>query len=45
MIADAIEVLIDKPGFKADVYPVSKNEFEVGSEDINALIALLVSRK
>ena len=45
MIADAIEMLVDKPGFKVEVTPVSKEEFEVGSADTATLVALLLQRR
>ena len=42
MIADAIEMLVDKEGFKVDVYPGKGEYFEVGSKDTAALAALLL---
>jgi hypothetical protein len=44
MIADAIESLANRPGFKLDVYPGSGEYFEVGSEDLATLTALLLRR-
>jgi ribosome-binding protein aMBF1 (putative translation factor) len=44
MIADAVETLANKPGFKLDVYPGAAEHFEVGSEDQATLVALLLKR-
>jgi hypothetical protein len=44
MIADAIEVLIDKPGFRVQVFPGPGREFEIGAADEAALTALLLKR-
>lgn len=41
MIADWFETLINKPGFSVTIYPGKKDEFEVGSEDVRAMIGLL----
>ena len=45
MIADAIETLIDKPGFKIDVYKSNDKYFEVSSVDKAALTAFLLKRQ
>lgn len=45
MIADAIEVLVNRRGFKVDVHYGSRDEFEVGSEDVGALTALFLQRR
>jgi DNA-binding XRE family transcriptional regulator len=42
MIADAIELLVDKEGFKVDVYPGKGEYFEIGSTDTAALAAALL---
>lgn len=44
MIADAIESLANRPGFKLDVFPGTGEYFEVGSEDPATLTALLLRR-
>lgn len=44
MIADAIETLVDREGFKVRVYEVKGNEFEIGASDQGALTALLLKR-
>ena len=45
MIADAIEVLVDKPDFKIEVHAGRGDEIEVGSEDIGLLTALFLQRR
>jgi hypothetical protein len=45
MIADAIEILVDRPDFRADVYVGRGEDFEVGSENIGALVALYLQRR
>lgn len=44
MIADAIESLANRPGFKLKVFPGAGEYFEVGSEDFATLTALLLRR-
>jgi hypothetical protein len=44
MIADAVETLANKPGFKLDVFPGPGEHFEVGSEDQATLVAVLLKR-
>ena len=44
MIADAVEALVNRAGFKLDVFPCSGERFEVGSEDQAALTAFLLRR-
>ncbi|MCC7142268.1 MAG: helix-turn-helix transcriptional regulator [Candidatus Eisenbacteria bacterium] len=44
MIADAVESLVSRSGFKLDVFPGSGERFEVGSEDQAALTAFLLRR-
>jgi hypothetical protein len=39
MIADAIESLADRPGFKLEVFPGAGEYLEVGSEDLATLTA------
>lgn len=44
MIADAIESLVNKAGFKVDVYPGGGESFEVGAQDQATLHAFLLKR-
>lgn len=44
MIADAIETLANRQGFRVDVFPGAGEHFEVGSTDQAALTALLLRR-
>jgi hypothetical protein len=45
MIADAIEVLVNKKGFRVEVFPGDGEYFEVGSPNVAALTALLLRRQ
>ncbi len=45
MIADAIESLVNKEGFKVEVYPGKGEYFEVYSQDLPAMIAFLLRRQ
>ena len=45
MIADAIECLVNKDGFKVEVLPGESQYFEVGASDQAALTALLLRRE
>lgn len=45
MISDAIEELVEKDGFKVDVYPGKGGYFEVGSSDQATLIAFLLRQQ
>jgi hypothetical protein len=42
MIADAIEVLVDKPGFKVEVHPGKNGDFLVGANNEAVLTAFLL---
>lgn len=44
MIIDAVEALVNKPGFVANVVAGAEGEFEMGSSDDAALTALLLRR-
>jgi predicted RNase H-like HicB family nuclease len=44
MIADAIEALVDKPGFQARVFPGKGDYFEIGANDQATLVAFLLRR-
>ena len=45
MITDWLETMVDRPGFRAQVYSRGKNEFEVSGNDVGALTALLLRRR
>lgn len=45
MIGDLVETMVDKKSFTAEVYATKGGRFEVGSEDVKALVALLLQRK
>jgi DNA-binding transcriptional regulator YiaG len=45
MIADAIETLVNKPGFRVDVFPGEGDYFELGANDQAALTAFLLRRE
>lgn len=44
MIADAIEALVNRPGFSVKVFAGRDGEFEIGASDEAALTALLLRR-
>ena len=45
MIADALEALVNKEGFRVEVFPGDGEYFEVGSPSVGTLIALLLRRQ
>ena len=45
MVADMVETMANKKGFKAEVVLGSGGNFEVGSADLKPLISLLLQRK
>ena len=45
MIADAIEILVNKPAFEVQVFPSKGEYFEVGASDEAALTAFLLRRE
>ncbi len=45
MIADAIESLVNKKGFKVEVFPGKGDYFELGSPDLSSLTAFLLRRQ
>ncbi len=45
MIADAVECLVNRKGFKVRVFRAEGEEFEIGAPDQGALTALLLRRK
>lgn len=45
MVADMLESLVNKDGFKIDVYKGNKDNFEVGSSEPKHMVSLLLQRK
>ena len=45
MISDWLETMVNRPGFRAQVYPRGKSEFEISGSDVGALTALLLRRR
>ena len=45
MVADMIETLVNREGFRATVYKGAKNTFEVGASEPKHMIGLLLKRK
>ena len=45
MVADMLESLVNKKGFKAEVYKGKKEKFEVGSSEPKHMVSLLLQRK
>jgi len=45
MVADWLETMVDRKGFRATVYPRGHNEFEVAGSDAAAMTALLLRRR
>jgi hypothetical protein len=45
MVADAVESLVNKEGFKIKIFPGKNSYFEIGSSDAAVLIALLLRRQ
>lgn len=45
MVADMLESLVNKDGFKVEVYRGKKSNFEVGSTDPKHMVSLLLQRK
>lgn len=45
MIADWLETMVNRRGFKAEVHPRGKSEFEVSGNDVPAMTALLLRRR
>ncbi len=45
MIGDWFETMLNMPDFSVTIYPGKKGEFEVGSEDVRAMIGLLLKRQ
>ena len=45
MVADLLESLVNKEGFKVEIYKGKKQEFEVGSSEPKHMVSLLLQRK
>lgn len=45
MIADWLETMVNREGFKADVHAANNNTFEVSGSDAAAMTALLLRRR
>lgn len=45
MTCDLVETLVGKKGFAAEIHDAKGEYFELGSQDIKALVALLLQRK
>jgi len=45
MIADAVESLVDQPGFSVEVHARRGTTFELGSQDAGPLVALMLRRQ
>lgn len=45
MIADWLETMVNRKGFRARVFPTAKNTFEVSGSDAGAMTALLLRRR
>jgi len=45
MVADMLESLVNKEGFKIEVYKGKKDSFEVGSSEPKHMVSLLLQRK
>jgi len=45
MVADMIESMVNKEGFKAGVFKGKNNTFEIGSKETKHLVSLLLQRK
>lgn len=45
MVADMLESMVNKDGFKVQVYKGSKNDFEVSSLEPRHMVSLLLQRK
>jgi predicted RNase H-like HicB family nuclease len=45
MVADWLETMVDRQGFRAEVHPRGAREFEVSGSDAGAMIALLLRRR
>jgi predicted RNase H-like HicB family nuclease len=45
MAADWLETMVNRDGFKAEIYPRGKDEFEISGSDAAAMTAVLLRRR
>ncbi len=45
MLADLIETMADKKGFRVRLYPTLRGAFEIGSDDAATLVAIMLRRQ
>jgi DNA-binding XRE family transcriptional regulator len=45
MIADLVATMADKPGFAVEVFPGPGSQFEIGTPDAAALVAVMLRRQ
>ena len=45
MAAEALEIMVDRPDFKASVFPGKGGYFEIGGNDAGVLVALLLRQR
>ena len=45
MIADWLETMVNRRGFRAEVHPRGKFDFEIGGTDVAAMTAVLLRRR
>lgn len=45
MAADWLETMVNREGFKAEIHPRGKDEFEISGSDAAAMTALLLRRR
>jgi len=45
MVADLVQTMVDKKGFLVNVFPGDRGTFEIGSDDVAALVAVILRRQ
>ena len=45
MVVDMLETMVNKEGFKTQIFKGNNGEFEVGSSDTRSMVGLLLQRK
>jgi predicted RNase H-like HicB family nuclease len=45
MIVDWLETMVDRQGFRAEIHPRNKQEFELSGSDVASMTALLLRRR
>jgi hypothetical protein len=45
MIGDLVETMADKKGFNVSVFPGARGSFELGSDDVATLVAVMLRRQ